>query len=51
MEVVRVEDIRNTLESNEWKKDDEIHDYAVALVEWCIEKRTINIPDDTLIHS
>lgn len=50
MEVIIVEDIRNCLESNEWKKDDKVHEYAVALIEWCIEKRKIDIPDDTLVY-
>ncbi len=48
MEVVRVSDIRSVLEDDKaWKKNDEIHDYAVALIEWCIAKRKVTIPDDT----
>ena len=47
MEVVKVKDIREVLEGDEWNKDDSIHDYAVALVEWVINKRKVTIPDDT----
>ena len=49
MEVVRVKDIRSVLEDDSWNENDEIHEYAVRLIEWCIAKRKFEIADDTPI--
>ena len=49
MEVVRVKDIRSVLEDDSWNENDEIHEYAVCLIEWCIAKRKFEIADNTPI--
>ena len=48
MKVVPVDDLLEVFNGDEWKKSD-FHDYAVALLEWGIRKREVEIPDDTPI--
>lgn len=42
---VKVSDIREIFDDGSWKKDDEIHDYAVALIEWACAKRALTLEE------
>ena len=51
MEVVKIDDLNEIFYGDEFKKDDEIYQYAVCLLEWAINKRKFTIADDTPIIS